>query len=127
MLSDKRVATALPAQDLERAKAWYKGKLDLSPSQEDPSGVWYECGGTTGFFLFISTGASRGDFTQMGFEVDDVEAAVRELTDLGVVFEQYDFPGLTTDASGIADIEGEKGAWFKDSEGNLLSLGQRMT
>ena len=125
MLADKRVATSLPAQDIERAKAFYKEKLDLSPSMEDPTGVWYECGGGTGFFVFMSSGQSRGDFTQMGFEVDDIEASVKDLTDRGVVFEQYDFEWLKTDASGIAQIEGEKGAWFKDSEGNLLSLGQR--
>ena len=125
MLSSKRVATALPAQDLERAKGWYKEKLDLSPTQEDPSGVWYECADGTGFFVFMSSGQSRGEFTQMGFEVDDVDAEVRELRERGVEFEQYDFPGLKTDENGVADIEGERGAWFKDSEGNLLSLGQR--
>ncbi len=127
MLTDKRVVTTLPCQDLERAKAWYKEKLDLSPSQEDPAGVSYECGEETEFFLFMSSGASRGEFTQMGFEVDDVETTVKELANSGVVFEQYDFPGMKTDANGIAEIEGERGAWFKDSEGNLLSVSQRTT
>lgn len=125
MLSEKRVATALPAQDLKRAKAFYKEKLDLSPTNEDPSGVYYECGEGTGFFVFLSTGRSRGDFTQMGFEVDQIESAVKELKDRGVVFERYDFPGLTTNEDGIADIEGERAAWLKDSEGNLISLAER--
>ena len=58
-------------------------------------------------------------------------AAVRELRTRGVVFEEYDFPGLKT-VHGIADIEGnypskgsgERGAWFRDSEGNMLGIGQ---
>lgn len=124
MISDKLVACALPAQDLERAKNFYKEKLDLSPSEERPDGVYYECGSGTRFFVFLSSGQSRGEFTQMGIQVPDVRAAAAELKEHGVVFEQYDFPGLKTDADGIAEIEGELGAWFKDSEGNLISIGQ---
>jgi hypothetical protein len=67
----------------------------------------------------------------VGWEVDDIEATVRDLRARGVVFEEYDFPGLKT-VDGIADIEGnypskgssERGAWFRDSEGNMLGLGQ---
>ena len=67
----------------------------------------------------------------MGWEVDDIEETVRELRARGVVFEEYDFPGLET-VDGIADIEGnypskgsgERGAWFRDSEGNMLGVGQ---
>ena len=67
----------------------------------------------------------------MGWEVDDVEATVRELRSRGVVFEEYDLPGLRT-VDGIAEIEGnypskgsgERGAWFRDSEGNMLGIGQ---
>ena len=69
--------------------------------------------------------------TQMGWEVDDIEAAVRELRARGVKFEEYDLPGLRT-VDGIAEIAGnypskgtgERGAWFHDSEGNLLGIGQ---
>jgi hypothetical protein len=67
----------------------------------------------------------------MGWEVDDIEATVRELRARGVVFEEYDLPSLKT-VDGIADIEGnypskgsgERAAWFRDSEGNLLGIGQ---
>jgi hypothetical protein len=67
----------------------------------------------------------------MAWEVDDIEAAVAALRARGVVFHEYDAPGLTT-RSGVAEIAGnypskgvgERGAWFTDSEGNLLSLGQ---
>ncbi len=64
-----------------------------------------------------------GAHTQLGFDVADVEATVAQLRDNGVEFEEYDEPGLKTE-NGIAVIEGEKAAWFKDSEGNLLAVGE---
>lgn len=128
MLSKYRVACALPAKDLERAKDFYKTKLGMSPDRETEADAWYECAEGTGFLVFISTGQSRGEFTQLGFEVDDVETVVQELKERGVEFEQYDFPGFKTDANGIVTTEdGQRGAWFKDTEGNLLSLGQNPT
>lgn len=124
MLSKYRVDSALPAQDLERAKAFYKN-LGMSPERETENDAWYECAGGTGFLVFMSTGQSRGDFTQLGFNVDDVEAVVRELMGRGVEFEHYDFPGFKTDENGIMTFEGgARNAWFKDSEGNLLSLAE---
>lgn len=131
MLRHARVATRLPAQDLERARRFYSEKLGLQPSDERPGGLLYRAASSE-FALFASTGASPGTFTQMGWEVQDIEAAVAELTRRGVVFEKVDAPGLATRDS-IADIDGnyptknasgERGAWFRDSEGNLLGLGQ---
>ena len=126
-----RVATRLPAQDLERAKAFYAEKLGLEPVEEREGGLRYVCAAGE-FALFESAGGRpAGDHTQMGWEVDDIEETVRELRARGVVFEEYDFPGLET-VDGIADIEGnypskgsgERGAWFRDSEGNMLGVGQ---
>jgi catechol 2,3-dioxygenase-like lactoylglutathione lyase family enzyme len=131
MLANGRIATRLPAQDLERAKTFYAEKLGLEPVEERPGGLRYVCAAGE-FALFQSKGAASGDHTQMGWEVDDIEATVRELRDRGVVFEQYDFPGFRT-VGGIADIEGnypskrasgERAVWFRDSEGNLLGIGQ---
>jgi catechol 2,3-dioxygenase-like lactoylglutathione lyase family enzyme len=130
-LRDSKVATRLPAQDLDRARAFYADRLGLEPVDERPGGLLYRVGSGE-FVLFLSTGRSSGDHTQMGFEVDDIEATVAELRSRGVVFEDYDAPGLRT-RDGIADIEGnypskgasgERGAWFRDSEGNLLGVGQ---
>lgn len=125
MLSNSPVGCALPAKDMERAKAFYKEKLDLSPVEEGPDGLFYECGDKTGFFLFTSGGESRGDFTQMGFMVTDLRKEVAELKEHGLEFEHYDMPGLKTDADGVAEMEGELAAWFKDSEGNMIALTQR--
>src|SRR5215208_4820771 len=130
MLNNGRVATRLPAQDLERARAFYSEKLGLEPVEGREGGLRYVCAAGE-FALFESAGTASGDHTQMGWEVDDIEATVRELRRRGVVFEKYDFPGLKT-VDGIADIEGnypskgsaERGAWFRDSEGNMLGIGQ---
>jgi catechol 2,3-dioxygenase-like lactoylglutathione lyase family enzyme len=126
-----KTATRLPAQDLDRARAFYAEKLGLEPADERPGGILYRVGDTE-FALFASGGRATGDHTQMGFEVEDIEATVAELKARGVVFEEVDAPGLRTQ-DGIADIEGnyptkqasgERGAWFHDSEGNLLGIGQ---
>jgi catechol 2,3-dioxygenase-like lactoylglutathione lyase family enzyme len=130
VLARSTVATRLPAQDLARARRFYAEKLGLDPVEEREGGLRYECGGVA-FALFASAGAPSGAHTQMGWEVDDMDAAVEELRARGVVFEEYDVPGLTT-VDGIAEIEGnypskgvgERGAWFYDSEGNLLGVGQ---
>jgi len=81
--------------------------------------------------VFASTGKASGESTQMAWEVDDIEAVVADLESRGVEFEEVDAPGMKT-AHGIADVDGnypskgrgERGAWFRDSEGNLLAVGQ---
>ena len=104
MLKAGRVATRLPAQDLERARAFYADKLGLEPVEEREGGLRY-VGAAGEFALFESAGAASGDHTQMGWEVEDIEATVTDLRSRGVVFEEYDTPGLQT-VEGIADIEG---------------------
>ncbi len=134
MLANVDVAARIPAQDLERAKSFYRDKLGLEPSEERPGGLRYVCG-TGKFSLFESAGAASGDHTQMAWEVDDIEATVAELRSRGVVFEEFDVPGIKT-VDGIAEVVGnypssggvgEKAAWFRDSEGNLLGIGQPMS
>lgn len=129
-LKDGRVAARLPAQDLGRARAFYADKLGLEPSEERPGGLLYRFANGE-FALFESAGAPSGAHTQLGWEVDDIEATVAELRSRGVVFEDVDVPGLTT-VVGIAEVSGsypskgvgERAAWFRDSEGNLLGIGQ---
>jgi catechol 2,3-dioxygenase-like lactoylglutathione lyase family enzyme len=131
MLSKSNVATRLPAQDLERARKFYAEKLGLEPTEERPGGLKYRCG--NGYFaLFESAGAPSGEHTQMAWEVQDIDAVVTELRRRGVIFEECDLPGLET-INGIAEVSGnypssggigERAAWFRDSEGNLLGVGQ---
>jgi predicted enzyme related to lactoylglutathione lyase len=122
MLSEYRVHAALPATDLERAMRFYAEKLGLTPSQERPEGVRYDCGDGSALFVFPASTSSRGGHTQAGIEVPNIEAAVAELRSRGVAFEEYDTGDVKT-VDGIATEPGRsKGAWFKDSEGNLLGL-----
>jgi len=125
------VATRLPVQDLERARLFYAEKLGLNPVEERPGGLLYRCG-SGAFALFHSSGASSGSHTQMAWEVSDLRATVEVLRARGVIFEEYDLPGFKT-VDGIAEVEGnypskgavgELAAWFRDSEGNLLGIGQ---
>jgi predicted enzyme related to lactoylglutathione lyase len=133
MLESSGVATRLPAQDLGRARAFYAQKLGLEPTEERPGGLLYRCA-CGEFALFESAGGPSGSHTQMAWQVDDIEAAVAQLKSRGVVFEEYDLPGLTT-VDGIVEVSGnypskggvgERAAWFKDSEGNLLAIGEPM-
>lgn len=121
MLNQSRVAAMLPAQDLERAKAFYRDKLGLTPTQM-PGGLLYQMAGGTGFSVFLSGGKAAGSHTQLYIEVPDLDQAVKDLKAKGVRFEEYNTPVLKT-VDGIADIGGSKAAWLKDSEGNLIGLG----
>ena len=134
VLAESNVASRIPAQDLRRARSFYAEKLGLEPVEERPGGLRYRCGNGE-FALFESAGAAAGDHTQMAWEVDDLQEAIAELRERGVIFEEYGVPGLET-VNGIAEVEGnypskggvgEKAAWFKDSEGNLLAIGQAVT
>ena len=130
VLRAANVAARLPARDLARARSFYSDKLGLNPVEERPGGLRYRCAAGS-FSLFESSGAPSGSHTQMAWEVDDIDAVVRELRRRGVVFEEYDLPGFKT-VDGIADIEGnypskgtgERAVWFRDSEGNMLGIGE---
>lgn len=121
MLDKHRAFATIPASDIARAKRWYQEKLGLKPSQETPAGAMYKLAGGTGFLLYPTVSAGKAPNTLMGFESKDVEADVAALKKKGVKFEEYDMPGLKT-VNSIAMLGTLKGAWFKDSEGNILSI-----
>src|SRR5262245_30258804 len=128
MLKDAKVATRLPAKDLNRARAFYSEKLGLEPVEQREGGFRYVCVAGE-FAIFASAEEQSGStHTQMSWEVDDIDATVRELRARGIEFEEYDLPGVRT-IHGITGNypskgTGERGAWFRDSEGNLLGIGQ---
>ena len=129
-LSDAHTVTKLPAQDLERARAFYRDKLGLEPVEERTGGLRYVCGPTE-FHLFSSSGAPSGASTQMAFEVEDLEATVADLRARGVTFERYEMPGFGARGDTIAAPDnypskgtGELGTFFYDSEGNLIGIAQ---
>lgn len=121
MLKAHSVHATLHASDMERAKHFYADKLGLEPVQELPFAIMYECGVGTHFTISPSSGQVPGTFTQMSFFVEDIAREVEELRSRGVVFEEYNSANLKT-VNGIADNGFVKGAWFKDSEGNLVGI-----
>lgn len=123
------IATRLPCQDLQRARRWYSEKLGFEPLESRASALRYVVAGCE-FALYSSAGHANGTFTQISFCVENLRATVDELRARGVVFEQYDGPLATVDC--IAEINGnypskgsaERGAWCRDSEGNMIGISQ---
>jgi predicted enzyme related to lactoylglutathione lyase len=123
MLKIKRVGAAIPAQDIKRARQFYEQKLGLKPSDEQADGSVMYMFGETGFLVFPSMGKASGDHTQMAIDVDDVEESARELKRMGVKLEEYDLPNFKSHDGIVGLPDGTKGAWFKDTEGNLIGIG----
>jgi catechol 2,3-dioxygenase-like lactoylglutathione lyase family enzyme len=129
-LDSAHAVTKLPAQDLDRARRFYRDHLGIEAVEERPGGLRYVCG-TTEFHLFLSSGAASGTATQIGFEVDDLDRVVADLRARGLRLEPVDAPQFTVDGD-IVTVAGnypskgggERGAFFRDSEGNLLAIGQ---
>jgi catechol 2,3-dioxygenase-like lactoylglutathione lyase family enzyme len=122
MLSKLEFHATLPAKDMNRAKQFYAEKLGMNPSAESPAGLVYQCK-ESWFLLFPSSGISTGQFTQGGWETNNVEVEVAELKSRGVTFEEYDLPNFKT-VNSVATMGSNRAAWFKDSEGNLLGIVQ---
>ncbi len=121
MLTNAAVHPTLPVVDLARAKKFYEDKLGLKVVRTDPSpGAMLQCGKGTMLYIY-QRGATKAEHTVASFIVDDVEATVKELKAKGVVFEEYDTPGLKT-VNSIFTMGEMKGAWFKDTEGNILAV-----
>ena len=118
--ADWTFGATIPAKDLEGTRKFYENVLGLEKLREDPAGITYRSGDST-LFLYPTEFAGTAQHTLGGFSVSDIEAAVADLRAKGVTFEEYDMPGLKT-VNGIAELEGERGSWFKDPEGNILSL-----
>jgi catechol 2,3-dioxygenase-like lactoylglutathione lyase family enzyme len=112
-------------KDLDRAREFYSGTLGLVSFEERPgSAIRYDTRGGTWFMIYQSEFAGTAKSTCMKFEVDDLHVIVEELRERGVVFEEYDTPGVRT-VDGVAQhASGARGAWFKDPDGNVLQIGQ---
>ena len=121
MLSNSTVTTMLPVVDMARARAFYEGCLGLVAGELKPDGKFtYRVGGST-VALFPKAEGTKADHTAISFQVTDITASIAELKGKGVVFEDYDFPGLKT-IDHVCVLGAEKAAWFKDPEGNYLCI-----
>jgi predicted enzyme related to lactoylglutathione lyase len=122
MLKTAPIRAYIPARDIARARKFYEQAVGLTPKEEYAGGVIYECGGTA-VFMYPTDHAGTSKASQAFWEVDDVEAEVDELKARGVVFEEY--PGFEMRNSSAVG-GGAKTAWFKDTEGNILAISQRL-
>jgi predicted enzyme related to lactoylglutathione lyase len=123
-LSTAMMSAVLPATDLERARMFYRDVLGIEIDDQPALRGFMGHSGQGTQFLVYETMASHGDATSAAWLVDDIEATMAELRVRGVVFEEYDMPGLKT-VNGLADMgPAGKSAWFKDSEGNTLNIAQ---
>lgn len=125
MFEDTPLNAVMPAKDIDRARTWYREKLELEPVVDDELGLEYETGGHR-FGLYESEYAGTNDATAAGFNVEDVDAAVARLRENGVIFEEVDLGDTGETVQGVVTApNGQKAAWFKDSEGNILAIANR--
>jgi catechol 2,3-dioxygenase-like lactoylglutathione lyase family enzyme len=125
-LGGYRVVASLAVSDMNEARAFYEGKLGLIVGTDSGDNLAYRCGEGTSIHVYLSPdSAGKSTATLVGWYVDDAERVVDELVTTGVSFEHYDEGPIVTDEKGIATFEGgAKVAYFKDPDGNTLSVAQ---
>ncbi len=121
-LATSAVSTLLPVTDTARAKEFYSDRLGLSFEGTNAEGsLMYQLGGGTKLLLLPREAGTQNPSTALTWEVGDVRAEVADLEGRGVVFEDYDLPGLKT-VDHVAEMEGERAAWFMDPDHNVLCI-----
>lgn len=125
MFKDSKAFSGFSVDDMAKAKDFYSKTLGLE-TKDTPQGLELQIAGGGQIFIYAKPNHEPASFTILNFIVDDIDKAVDELTELGVVFEKYDNEMVKTDAKGIArGIDAGRGpdiAWFKDPAGNILSV-----
>ena len=121
MLATSPVTTILPVVDAERARDFYDRVLGLRYAGVSGDGKHLFTISSGTLALLMKPEPTKAEHTALSFEVGDVAGAVRDLTERGVVFEDYDLPGLKT-VEKVCILGSEKAAWFKDTEGNILCV-----
>jgi catechol 2,3-dioxygenase-like lactoylglutathione lyase family enzyme len=125
MLGNLQVGASLAVKDMQRARQFYEQTLGLTPMQESDTFLSYTCGNGTAFSIYPSAFAGTAQNTVMGWATDNFDAVIADLRARGVVFEDYDMPDIKT-VNGVMEAEGARVAWFKDPDGNILSLNEGM-
>lgn len=125
MLGDKPAVATLAVKDMAAAQKFYEDVLGLTKSGDDPGGVLYKSG-SSNVFVYESQFAGTNKATAASWGVGDgIEDLVGELKAKGVSFEHYDIPNAKLE--GDVHVMGElKAAWFKDPDGNILNLVNKM-
>ena len=121
MLKDLDMHATLATADAQRAKQWYADKLGWHPISEFPGFLKFELG-PTGFSVYETPSAGTAQNTVMFWLVDDAGSEVARLRGRGVTFEEYDFGEIKTVDGVMTDPDGGRTAWFKDADGNIISI-----
>jgi catechol 2,3-dioxygenase-like lactoylglutathione lyase family enzyme len=121
MLGKADAMPMIAVKDIDRARKFYEGKLGLETKDAMGGEVLEVKSGDTVINVYRSEHAGTNQATALTFAVDDIEAEVRDLKEKGIFFEQYDMPGLEKRGD-LYVAEGMKTTWFKDPDGNILSL-----
>ena len=121
MLGKSSATAMIAVKDLDRARKFYEETLGLSAKEAMGGEVLEVTSGDTLISVYKSEFAGTNKATALTFDVEDIGAEVRELKDKGVMFEHYDMDGLERQGD-IYAAQGMKTAWFKDPDGNILSL-----
>lgn len=121
MLGDSTVYATIAVRDMQRSKEFYEQKLGLTQVDENPGGVTYESGSGK-LYVYESSTAGSGKATCAAWQVDDIEQVASDLQLAGISFDNYDIPGAEVDGY-IYTMGTQKAAWFKDPDGNILSIG----
>lgn len=119
MLRNTKAFSGFSVDDVPRAKKFYGETLGLRVSEESGM-LWVYVDGDNRVIAYPKPTHTPATFTILNFQVDDIDAAVDELTSRGVTMERY--PDLGMDEKGIHRNEGPDIAWFKDPAGNILSV-----
>jgi catechol 2,3-dioxygenase-like lactoylglutathione lyase family enzyme len=123
MLANHPIDVMILATDLGVAREFYSDRIGLEVLLESDDFLTFRCGGDSRLVVTRSSSGTSEPQTKASWRVDDLAAEVAELRSRGVQVEEYDEPGLKT-VDGIAELGGIRGAWFKDPEGNILSVVQ---
>jgi catechol 2,3-dioxygenase-like lactoylglutathione lyase family enzyme len=123
-LRDAAVVAFVPTQDFAQARAFYEGTLDLPLLAADEFALLFEANGTRIRVAKVGSFAPA-PFTILGWRVADIHQTVAALGQRGVTFER--FPGMAQDKSGVWTApSGARVAWFKDPDGNVLSVSHQI-
>ena len=125
MLANNDATAMIAVKDLARAKKFYEDVLGLTPASPEFPEVQVYQSGNSKLAVYVSDFAGTNKATAVTWEVGDVEGVVTALKSHGVRFEHYDMPNTTR--KGDVHVSGPiKNAWFKDPDGNILSLINKM-
>ena len=120
MLTNKKLKAFIPTVKPDEAKSFYKDILGLKFLSEDKYALEFDANGTL-LRVTIVQDLKPHPFTILGWNIDNIVSVVKQLNDKNIFCERYDF--LEQDNFGIwTSPNGSKVAWFKDPDGNVLSL-----